>query len=172
MDPRLDERYLSWLYAKVERPGMPPYWQLLDHMFKTPFRWFVANDDNRAADGTALRRDFMFQHGMRELPEDWEGLECSILEMLIALSDRMAFNIDLPQEDCFWHIVDNLGLGASTDNDPIDPEAIEQVLERVNTRTYNSDGSGGLFPLKNPTRDQREVELFYQMYSYIRERNY
>lgn len=172
MDPRIDERYLAWLYSKVELPGMPPFWKLLDQLFKTPFLWSVPNDDNRASDGLDLRTKFMFHHRMHELPEDWASLDCSMLEMLIALSERMSFNIDIDMPECFWHILGNLGLGDSTDDDPIDSETIEDILDRVNGRAYDYNGSGGLFPIQEPLRDQREVEILYQMYRYIQERNY
>ena len=36
-------------------------------------------------------------------------------------------------------------------------------------REYSDNGHGGLFPLKNPKKDQRKVEIWYQMTEYINE---
>jgi hypothetical protein len=40
---------------------------------------------------------------------------------------------------------------------------VKSILERVKNRDYETDGHGGLFPLRNPPEDQRQVELWYQM---------
>ncbi|MFZ1684153.1 MAG: hypothetical protein WAU88_08510, partial [Candidatus Zixiibacteriota bacterium] len=46
---------------------------------------------------------------------------------------------------------------------------IDEVLNRVIFRTYDARGNGGLFPLRRPQRDQREVELWYQASAYLLE---
>ena len=41
--------------------------------------------------------------------------------------------------------------------------AVECLLER----RYLEDGDGGLFPLKCPRKDQRRVEIWYQMSAWV-----
>ena len=36
-------------------------------------------------------------------------------------------------------------------------------------RRYKRSGEGGLFPLKNAAKDQRKVEIWYQLSSYLLE---
>ena len=42
-------------------------------------------------------------------------------------------------------------------------------LNKWMNRDIGYDGSGGLFPLKNPPGDERKVEIMYQMYAYVHE---
>ena len=46
-------------------------------------------------------------------------------------------------------------------------EEINLMLDEIIWRTYNYDGSGGLFPLREPVGDQRDVELWYQLCAYL-----
>ena len=46
---------------------------------------------------------------------------------------------------------------------------IDSALEAVITRSYYSDGQGGLFPLMDPSSDQRKTEIWYQMAAYLLE---
>jgi hypothetical protein len=46
---------------------------------------------------------------------------------------------------------------------------VEQKINRVLERTYKPNGEGGLFPLKNTCKNQKRVEIWYQMNSYIHE---
>lgn len=167
----LDGAYLTWLYTKVERlrDGEPPYFELLEQMFKTKFDWMIPNDDNRVEDGLALRRRFQFETGQDISSGDWMDLDCSFLEMLVALSQRLSFQIDEDVPNCFWHILRNIGIDENCQDGLIDHEYVDDALNRVIWRNYEADGSGGLFPLQNPDRDQRGVELIYQLYRYSME---
>jgi hypothetical protein len=44
---------------------------------------------------------------------------------------------------------------------------VDEILERVIGRTYRPDGRGGFFPLRYAEKDQREVELWYQLNAYV-----
>ena len=49
-------------------------------------------------------------------------------------------------------------------------ELIEMCAQRVVNRSYNYDGThGGMFPLRDTDRDQRFINLFSQLQSYIME---
>jgi len=174
MDKPLDELYFTWLYDQVgDTRIMNPnrtYWRMLRLMFDKEFVWFVPNDDNRIADGKDLRYEFVDAAELNDVDLDWVHKGCSMFELFVGLSRRLSFEADGEPSDWFWHMVDNLGLRRFTDNRYFGDEEIDEVLERVIWRTYGYDGSGGLFPLKNPSQDQRKVELWYQLSAYLIER--
>ena len=174
----LDGRYLEWLYQYVgparNRNPARSHWLLAEQLFRTPFSWSVPNDDNRIEDARDLRYVFLEEDGA-EPDEDWIAMECSMLEVFIGLSTRAAFETSQDQHTWFWKILENVNLRIYTDEN-YDEDAVEVVSQTIATvidRTYKRDGSGGLFPLKRPgSEDQREVELWYQMSSYLLEHGF
>ena len=107
----------GWLIERVilRRAESPiqSYLQLLEIMHKTPFRVTIANDINRAQDGIDLRKAFLREN--RDVSYVWLcETECSMLEMFIALAERMDMMLeddDTPYslEWYFWEIVKNCG---------------------------------------------------------------
>jgi hypothetical protein len=72
----------------------------------------------------------------------------------------------------FWKLIENLGLSKCTDDKwyTINGDFfVEDAVYRVNDRLIGADGSGGLFPLRQPSRDQRGVEIWYQMQAWLLE---
>lgn len=171
----LDELYFTWLYRHIELSGTRKpartHLKLARILFSTEFVWWVANDDNRVSDGVALRDEFIDEERLYDVDPDWMDLGCSVLEMLIGLSRRLQFYGEHTPEFWFWDMMKNLGLDTLHDRLRFNPGYVEEVIERVIWRLYEPDGSGGLFPLKNPVQDQRDVELWYQMNAYLMERN-
>jgi hypothetical protein len=139
-------------------------------LFRKEFTWFVANDDNRVEDGKELREDFLAETGT-ERDRGWMEQGCSMLEMLIALSRRCAFETDEDPFQWFWVLVDNLELRPFVDDTFTDDfnVDVDVILDRVINRTYEPDGRGGLFPLRHAKTDQRKAEIWYQMASYLME---
>jgi hypothetical protein len=174
----IDEEYIEWLYGFVasvrNRNPARSYWQLFRKLYRTRFEWYVHNDDNRAEDGIELRHHFIDQSDHDEVPHQWMTEECTMLEMLIALSRRAAFESTGALGDWFWRMLDNLGIRGATDEiwSGIVERTVEDALERVNRRTYEPDGVGGLFPLRNARTDQRQLELWAQLSSYILEERF
>lgn len=178
----LDELYLEWLYGQValvrlQSPELT-YWKLLKLLFTTEFVWLIANDDNRMEDGRDLRREFLEDCEVDTPDEEWMSIGCSMLEMLIGLSRRLVFEdsseADTEVSEWFWHLMANLGLRSFTDDQltTLSQEAyVTHILEEVVWRNYQSNGRGGLFPLSKPHGDQRKVELWYQLSSYLMEGN-
>lgn len=167
-----DERYFDWLYSLVDdvhyRSPSESYVHILEDLYTTPFTWFIRNDENRAQDGFALRQEYV--HLSKDAVDSyWLKQECSIFEMLIALSRRAAFQTDWSPATWFWHILNNLDVVITTDDRYGESESIQtkNALERLNQRNYESNGHGGLFPLRDPERDQREVEIWYQLSLYL-----
>lgn len=173
MQPPLDELYLGWLYKQVSpvtiKNPSRTYYNFLKQLYEKEFVWFVSNDDNRAEDGKNLRYEFL--HEVEDWDEEWLKLSCSMLELLIGLSRRLAFETDNEPRDWFWKLVENLELVDLSDRsyDRNKMFEVDETLDRVIWRTYLPNGKGGLFPLKNVHADQRHVELWYQMNAYLLE---
>lgn len=135
-------------------------------MHSIEFVWLIPNDDNRAEDGRQLRREWAEEMDISVDPT-WLAVGCSFLEMLIALARRLAFEGDGDPHIWFWHLLDNLNLVRCTDRSRCDPREVEDIVNTVIWRTYDRNGRGGLFPLRRPRKDQRNVELWYQMNAYL-----
>jgi len=170
----LDEMYLVWLYGQVANPHTRSqsrsYWNLCKALFKTEFEFFVPNDDARADDGIELRMEFIYDAEIPDFDPDWMEQGCSYLEMLIALSRRMAFITDGKPNKCFWTLIRNIGLYECNDTYTRNLEGlVEEVTNQITFRTYDYDGRGGLFPLRHPEMNQAEVELWFQMNAYVLE---
>jgi hypothetical protein len=145
------------------------YWGVLTLMHKTEFIWIVPNDDNRVEDGIELRLEFLYTRKIVDADPLWMGQGCSFLEMMIALSKRLSFIDDGSEKGWFWHLMENLGLDKRNDASKMPLGEVSVILDRVIWRTYNRNGEGGLFPLNRPSKDQRRVELWYQMAEYLDE---
>lgn len=169
----LDELYLQWLYGQVAevryKTRSRTYWSLFRQLYKKDYAWTILNDDNRVADGVKLREEFLDDEHIDRVDPNWMDLPCSFLEMLIALSRRLAFLTEGEVKDWFWHFLQVLELYTYTDARSIPEAEVDEILDVVIWRRYRRDGSGGLFPLKYPQRDQRDVEVWYQMNAYLME---
>lgn len=171
--PPLDELYFVWLYGQVgsietSNPSRT-YWRLMRQLFTKEFLWIIPNDDNRAEDGKELRHEFIRKERLRRVDQEWLDLGCSMLELLIALSRRLSFEEDGEPREWFWKLIENLDLERFNDHFHWRPGEVDEILDDVIWRTYNPDGSGGLFPLEHATEDQTKVELWYQMSAYLLE---
>jgi hypothetical protein len=170
-DKPLDELYLQWLYSNVlpvslKNPSRT-YWALLRQLYCKEFVWFIPNDDNRVEDGRDLRAEFFRESGEAEFDPGWSDLGCSMLEMLIALSRRLSFDVEGEPSDWFWHLLENLELRECNDRSKYSPKDVDEILDRVIWRNYNYNGQGGLFPLTVAVEDQRKVEIWYQLSAYL-----
>lgn len=129
------------------------------------FVWLIPNDDNRLLDGLELRYEFFSDYQ----PDESEEV-ATVLEVLVALSRRCAFLTDEEPALWAWRLIENLELNKCWD--PISASKLRDLDDKLETliwRNYDSDGSGGFFPLAWPAADQRKVELWYQMNAYIEE---
>lgn len=174
--------YYHWLCYIIRVNGLKSsYYLLAKTLYEIPFSWFVPNDDNRGADGLRLRQRFSEEEGC-DLDTVFNSFDmpCTMLEMLIGLAQRMK---DMMADTGFggrlskWYeeLLDNVGLYEFTDEQFEElggSAAVKQIIEQVLGRTYQRNGNGGLFPLKHAKKDQRRVELWYQMSSYLMENYY
>lgn len=173
MHEPLDEAYFKWLYSQImslrlKNPSRT-YWSLARDLYLKEFIWLVPNDDNRKEDGRALRHEFVELHEIDDPDPDWMDLGCSMLEMLIALSRRLSFEAEGEPQDWFWHLMTNVDLQKHNDKSYNDMARrdIDEALDIIIWRHYTPTGKGGLFPLKHPGYDQRDVEIWYQLSAYL-----
>lgn len=155
--------------AKLKGVYKPQYTQLLEQLHETTFIFVIPSDRNRAGDGLYMRHVLNYR---------FDGRDCSVLEMLIAFSERayreyFAGYVD-SVSDMFWRLIDNLEL-TEYDNYLYDSNeylAERYVAAKLDTwlnRRFSYDGTGSIFPLKCPTKDQRTLEIWSQMNKYIAE---
>lgn len=177
MPGTIDDRYFEWLYSRIgavrNRNPARSYWELARKLYSKEFVWLIPNDDNRVEDGKELRREFLDELGTDGVDPEWVDLGCSLLEVMYALARRASDEHDIMTPgDWFWLMMENVGLKNYTDariRRHTDEEQIDEILDAIVYRTYSYDGSGGLFPLREPRTDQRKVELWYQLAAYILE---
>jgi len=174
---KIDQGYINYLKVLVRGEEDSSYDLLLDRLWQKEYYSVLLNDQNRVKDGLLLR----------DIPDgpdytDYYG-PCSVLEMLIALSKRMEYEIDgsgynITYRDLFWEMIENIGL-KRFDNHAVIRDAqsydIDDILTSWIERNYEADGTGGIFPIRNWERGrdkpQTRVEIWYQMMLYLN-RNY
>ena len=166
-----ERSYYNYLVRLVRTPESKRYTLLLEHLWRKEYYSILPNDQNRVKDGLFLRR---------EVNEGQDFGPCRVLEMLIALSRRMEFQLygtdyDKTYKDLFWELVNNLDL-IKFDNIEAAKDAmyleIDHILTNWIERRYSPDGYGGVFPLNKWKRNdgkQTEVEIWYQMMLYLSE---
>ena len=180
VDDSADGAYLEWLYSQVavvvNRNPARSYWRLLTQMYSKPYTWFIPNDDNRVMDGIELRTAFLDATGfnLNDPRGAWMTIDCSMLEMFIALAQRASYDSGRTPSEWFWRLMHNLELERYTDDlyEISIAEEVDETLDRINNRTYDWNGDGGLFPLHEAKDDQRGIELWYQLQAYLTEGYY
>lgn len=172
MKKTIGKEYFDWLCRFVKGKNKSKYGsydKLLIFLHKTDFEWTltIPMDANRAEDGKELRRRFGMEIG--EKP-------CSVLEMMIALADRcekqIMYDPDVGDRtgQWFWGMIVNLGLGGITD-ERYDEEKVKGIISRLLTRSYEPDGKGGLFTVRNTRYDMRTVDIWCQAMWYLDEQD-
>jgi len=178
-------KYFKFLCGLVVRDGMgkDTYDLLLRELYGVDFYSLIPNDDNRGEDGKQLRHKFIDEGGQQALSlsgfymSGQQEEPCTVLEMLIGLAFRLEFEVansrwERHPSEWFWILIDNLGLSwcdnaAFQEEDTVD--FVSRKVAELLQRHYKDDGNGGLFPLKDPKKDQRRIEIWYQMSAYMLE---
>ena len=164
------EDYLAWLREMV-RLDEPQYDELAQVLWSTDFHYSVRGDDNRAADGVALRKEYdeTYGHNCTKLASK----PCSVLEFLIALAKRMDYatfdyTVGPRVYKWFWDMLRNLGIGEYRCKKP-KIRGISTVLENFMTRNYDENGTGNIFSLRKTVPEFEKIEFWYQMNAYLDE---
>lgn len=171
----IKELYFNWLYdimnLKYSREStVTSFESLFRCLHSIPFRWTYRMDENRAADGIGLRKEFYRETGYVD-EEQLDG-PCSVLEMMIALALRCENQImDNPlygdrSRFWFWVMVRNLGLGGQTD-DMFNEKTVIDAVNKFLDHNYDRDGEGSLFYVRNTQKDHRKMEIWAQMSDYL-----
>jgi len=165
-----DRKYFKWLTDIIADRNYYNYHSLLKCLYETPFFWTLPLDSSRASDGIELRLSYAVETGENVDMDE----ECSVLEMLVALSIRIETDItgepgfSYP-EKWFWEMLNNLGLLAEDDME-FDLNSAYNILDNWMSRNIRPDGYGGIFPLSRPYADQRNITIWDQMSHYINEK--
>ena len=176
-DENMRRKYFEWLCGFVKPFVLNrSYRFLMLHLFRTDFYAVIPMDENRASDGIELRYRFGREKRIRmsDIADVLDVKDCSVLEMMVALSLRCEEQIvDEPDvgdrtRKLFWSMINNLGLNRM-DDESYDSFEVEDRLDIFLNREYKPDGTGGLFKLRRTRHDLRNVEIWYQMMWYLSE---
>jgi hypothetical protein len=142
-------------------------------MHQVEFTPLIPFDENRASVASGLRHEFQQIAGCLS-PDESQDLmspKISVFEVLIGLAGQADSQIPLTVPVWFHIFIENLGLDAYTDENTRGRSSfhVEKIIHRFNNREYRPNGRGGIFPMRSPRHDQREVELWYQMGEYMTE---
>lgn len=177
MKNELINEYFEWMYrlvcGNVKRVS---YRKLLCQLYDTPFDYSIAMDGNRAEDGVDLRYRFGYENNIEgsAIASYLDNKECSVLEMMVALSIRCEEHImDNPDigdrtGEWFLNMIENLGLKKMTDG-RFDRCYVTRVLDKFLSHDYKRNGEGGLFTVRHNRIDMRSVEIWYQAMWYLDE---
>lgn len=170
--------YYRWLCDMVCYKKGTGYDSLLNKLHDTPFTYLKTNtilsrDSCREDDGLDLRKDYINDN--KTNIEYIEG-ECSVLEMLIALSRRIDdLCIDALDDSnidrWFWRLISNLHLDIYDDNN-YNEEKVDKILDTFMRRKYDRHGVGSLFPIPKYEGDMRKNDISMQMHHYLNKHNY
>lgn len=175
MNYEINNEYFEWLYnymCEGRAHDTVSYKKLFALLHNTKFIYFIKNDINRAADGIDLRNRFADDIQDSCVLEYLRRKPCSVLEMLIALAIRCEETImDNPKygdrtKQWFWMMLSNLGLSYMTDDLYNENYALQHINIFLN-RTYQPNGKGGLFYIRNCDEDLRDIEIWTQLLWYL-----
>lgn len=155
----------------ASRRGGHSFFFLFKELDRIPFKWVIARDENRAVDVERLREDILGRYWREMLARE----EPSVLEVLVELSVRMAYNL-IPTKrngevECLWVMLKNLGLDKYDDEhyETYYGQKIHDIVYFWMERQFGRDGRGSPFPLRCTKKNQKRVELWYQMHAYLEE---
>lgn len=175
-----NQDYFRWLCSLISLQGAisPKTQTLCRDLHETFFTWSVPNDDNRSEEGIQLRLAYAEEVPNADYSPDGNA---TVLEMLVALAiemDGILGTLDDERRVNVWfnQLILNLGLIGYDEQTDSPSECVKiryhnsKLVNGFLNRTYSETGEGGLFPLKRPTEDQRNVEIWYQMMAYLNEK--
>lgn len=139
----------------------------------TEFFYIMDRDDNRAGDGIELRYDYEIPPEYDIYANEFINRPCSVFEMMIGLAIRVDLEIigdpaEEHPEKFFMEMIENLGLDLIGNPHHLE-NTVNKILQRWLNREFDEDGSGSPFPVIRDRRDQRKLEIYDQMNSYISE---
>lgn len=171
--------YISWLGSWLNWDGRT---RLFQYLADYPFEVVIKMDENRVCDAIDMRSDFILEFcDDHPLVSDMDPSihPISLLEILAVMASMIEndimWNPDVPDRRHirFDEMLRNAGLDIFDDGHwgTYGGELeVEPICDRIVRRKYGTDGKGGLFPLDDPQKNQRRLELWYQANAYCMER--
>lgn len=152
------------------------YRNLLSYLNSVEFKYTIAMDGNRAGEGVSLRYHFGLE---RHYPDSMishmlDTRPCSILEMMVALCIRCekTIMIDnfLGDRTSLWFgdMIKSLGLESQDDRN-FNYDMARKSINRFLTHSYAKNGKGGLFTIRDTSKDMRQKEIWCQLMWYLNE---
>lgn len=127
--------YFDYLTNLIDSDGkIFEYTGLLEYLYNCQFVWLsnIPLDENRAIDGIQLRTSYaklLSPQDVNMFSEVVFNKPCSMLEMLIALADRLTYIVSsLDRSNYFWLFIDNLGLNIYNDSS-YNPMAVNSIVQ-------------------------------------------
>lgn len=168
------EAYFAYLIhlCNLEKP-FKEWENVFRQLHDINFIYVIERDENRAIDGAELRDEFvrleLTQYPYGRIIEEFFTRPCTVFEMLVALAIRIEGEFigdpsDEHPERIFMEMLKNLGLKPGSPT-----KYVKETIDRWMDRFFYTNGVGGIFPLKHSTTNQRHVEIWDQMISYIHE---
>lgn len=173
MDELWDDylQYLIWRCGLQKENKMVLIFEVLH---KIPFFYVLERDINRRSDGFFLRNGYKIPNEFMDnidILEEFDTRRPAVMEVLVALAIRVDNEIigdpaDPHPEEFFMKMIKNLGLDKLRRGCHKERETIK-IVQRWLNREFESDGIGSPFPVRYDHRDQRRLEIWDQMNSYI-----
>ena len=142
------------------------YEKLIKQLDEIRYKWIFALDENRAAGGVNLRREFAYATSTME--EDVRVGPCTVLEMLIGVASHMQDQLCCDIETWFWTLIENLTLD-QFDDYHYDSRGVEFIVMTWLNHKYCENGVGSIFPLEHYSGDCRNIDIWSQMNAWINE---
>lgn len=181
MSKKIEKDYYTWIagFTTSWLSEYGNYGKLMDYLYSRDFYSIVDFDSNRAADGKDLRLKFVESTNTYNYRDAYLYLsgDCSVLEMMAALALKCEeqimrdFTIGDRSKIWFYTMISSLGLSEMTDEN-FDEKYVSEVIDRLLSREYESNGRGGLFTVDDPPEDMRSVDIWYQLNYYLRSIDY
>lgn len=180
--------YSKWLTKQIgdstyKNKSYSILFKILFNIYFTPI---LELDKNRTSDIVSLLREpYINTINRKQLFTDKDvnsflSETPRFLELIISLGMRIDsdFLREINGVDnsriYFWMILKNLEL-LQYDDDSFKEENVLKIIDiltKVNTRTYTFNGKGGLFPLEYTEIDQRNVQIWDQMCTFVNQKFY
>lgn len=160
--------YYAWLLKRIEVVDgceYEDYTKLVYYLYSREYYYILEKDANREKGGLSLRSLYASERGF--YLEDVKDGPCTVLEMLIALSQNIYMCTDTPLAKWFWEMIGNLDLLNQT-NTNYDENYISSKIDTWLNRKFSLNGEGSLFPLgEDYDGDSRSMEIWDQMNTYL-----
>ena len=172
----LRDRYFQWICQIAMNGEAENHQRLLRFLFNKDYRYIHPRDENRESDGIDLRYRFGYVSDapLYQITNELDNRPCSVLEMMVALALRCEENImrdfEIGDRTFEWFKDMLYSLNLYYDDQHFNESRADVVIDLFLDRHYAPDGNGGLFHLRHPYEDLRQVETWCQAMWWIDEK--